>query len=893
MSETHLTDVIEDCEINIANYTCVRCDSSSRHTGGVAVYVRRSIQFSVYHCEVFNNNNTWFLAIKTTSNFKKGIYAVLYHSPSTSDLEFLDYLDNIFENILNENDLNLITGDFNINMLNNNTNAKRLKSIINLSGMKQLIKEPTRITPNSSTLIDLAITNIFNLNVKVSSLLQISDHCTVTINFKTKPKPSKELVQKSFIKYNKTAFQCELNQKLNVHNINQSDFLVDLIKTSIETMRVNKTVKINYDNQWYTSALSDLQKEQYQAYKQFISSKSVLDWAIYISKRNEYNSEITKTKNNFIQSELNKHLKNSKQLWKTLKSLIKNPSKSKAEFITFTNEKFCDSTIIAEKFNNYFVSSIEAINSSIKLPPNHSGVLINQVESIFKFEKINLLTLISTIKNMNQTTDPDNIQTNMLLDAMEVLGESFVSLINCSFETGIFPHNWKTTTVVPVPKIPGSRRCEDHRPINMLPNHEKALESIVKNQLKTYTNSNNIISEKQSGFRSQHSCETTLNLVLVEWKKSLEECQYIVATFLDFQRAFETIDRSRLLLKLGKYGIQGTELNWFKTYLTDRYQITTYDKSNSTAIENNLGVPQGSILGPDLFNLYINDLPDVITSSSIAIFADDTLIWSVNKDLATAINNLNADLEEVSMWLKSNKMMLNINKTKAMIITKKNKNVFHPDVTIDGNSIEIVDSFKYLGFIIDHNLNWKENTEFVVKKVTKKINFLNRIKRKLPFNLRVSLYHSIIAPHFEYCSSVLFLINISDMKVLQRLQNRAMRVILNCDKYTRINDMLQTLQWHSVKQRIHFNTLLFIFKLKFNMLPQYLVRNLHLVGSLHRFNTRSSKNYSLSKMTKCNTQNSLFYKGIKLYNEMNDDIKNETNIYRFKSKLSDYCKLKF
>lgn len=243
-----------------------------------------------------------------------------------------------------------------------------------------------------------------------------------------------------------------------------------------------------------------------------------------------------------------------------------------------------------------------------------------------------------------------------------------LNLINQSLEIGVFPTTWKESCIIPIQKKTGTIKCEEHRPINTLPSLEKLIEYKVKNQL-------------QSGFRRAHSCETALNLVTSDWQEAREKGYSIVLlviVFLDLKRAFETLDRGLLLTKLKYYGIRNIEYKWFESYLTDRKQTTKYGNIVSSPEFTSLGVPQGSILGPILFIIYINDIINAIKYSNISLFADDTILYCAGNNLNEVIEKINKDLESINKRLNFNKSKLNIEKTLFMIINDskvKNKNV--------------------------------------------------------------------------------------------------------------------------------------------------------------------------------------------------------------------------
>lgn len=467
----------------------------------------------------------------------------------------------------------------------------------------------------------------------------------------------------------------------------------------------------------------------------------------------------------------------------------------------------------------------------------------------------------------------------------------FLNIINASLTSGVFPSTWKLSTVVPVPKIAGTVDAENYRPINTLSTPEKVLEIVVKIQLESFVNNNNILIDNQSGYRGHHSCESSLNLVLAEWKKEINERKIIIALFIDFKRAFETIDIGRMLHKLEKYGICGAEKRWFESYLQNRSQQVKIESTLSSELFNMRGVPQGSILGALLFILYINDINKVLKHCQINLFADDTLLHISCSDINDGFNKINEDLKYFTNWLNVNKMKINEAKTKYLVINHNSE--INCVIKVNNCEIKRVKSMKYLGVMIDDQLNFKCNNEYIHKKVSKKIGFLGRISKKLTFENKILTYNTIIQPHFQYCASIIFLSNEGDLKSLQRLQNRAMRLIIKCDYLTSSKWMLDFLNWLSVKQLITYWVLKFIFKIKYGLLPKYLNTNLKLVGDQHQHFLRNNSDFMLPGFYMARTQNSLFFNGCKIFNSMPSIIKEETNFNKFKKLCINFVKEKY
>jgi len=236
-----------------------------------------------------------------------------------------------------------------------------------------------------------------------------------------------------------------------------------------------------------------------------------------------------------------------------------------------------------------------------------------------------------------------------------------------------------------------------------------------------------------------------------------------------------------------------------------------------------------------------------------------------------------------------NKMKLNISKTKSMIINCNGSSIIH----INNQIIETVNEIKYLGIIIDNKLNFKSNLDYVCKKIAKKIYFLCSIRKNISINTAINIYNVIIKPHFEYCSTVLFMCNAEMMSRLQKLQNKGMRCVLKLNKYTSIDFMLQSLNWLNVEQRLKMNVLIFVFKMKHKMLPKYLYEKLVYVSDVHDYRLRNRNNFRLKKYSSEKAKNMTMYSGLSLFNSLPNKLKDESNLKVFKKCIIEYCKETF
>ena len=894
LSETHIVDINAFDQYNIPGYNIAACCSHSRHTGGVAIYVKESVQFNLCHNEVIDGN--WFLGIEVERGMKMGNYGVVYHSPSSSNQRFLVILENWLESFIDSSKFNLITGDFNINWRDNNSN--HLKLLVDFYNLKQLVNDYTRIARYSRTLIDHVYCNVDSVCAVVNPDLKITDHETLVVNFFNDNINNDSFIKlKSWRNYSKQKVSelviRDLNFPLSGSLDQKTAVLNDILKRCTNQLVEEKIVKIKNSNSWYNLDLLRLKRKRDKWYKKFCKTNSDFNWNRYTIARNIYSQSLNKTRSEYIQRKIDQHKNNSKELWRILKSLLK-PSDNKTRSIIFNGTEEQSEQVIASNFNKYFIDSVSSINQSIDLvdEPDEIKQPININCSFIGFHQITIEELKDICFSMQKTAGIDNVNAKVIQDCFHVIGTDLLGLINESLRTGHVPQVWKESLVVPIQKIAGTNKSEEFRPINMLHILEKILELVVKGQLLSYLKTNDLLIPEQSGYREGHSCETALNLVLAKWKENIEHKNTIVAVFLDLKRAFETISRPLLLQTLKRFGIMGTAYNWFENYLCDRTQRTIFNDNISIPLRNTLGVPQGSVLGPILFIMYINDMKRVLRFCDINLFVDDTVLFIAAKDLDVAIARLNEDLLSLSGWLKFKQLKLNISKTKVMIVSRNrvNENI---SFEIDGEIIERVREIKYLGVIIDDKLKFDVHIDNVIKKIAKKYGILCRLNKDLNTFSKIHLYKSIISPHLDFCASILFLANETQTSRLQRLQNRIMRLILRCSRYTSSTWMLDALQWLSVKQRIVFMTMVFIFKVVNGLLPRYLCDRIVRGSDIHRYNTRNAVEIRTPNFISAASQNSLFYKGVKVFNSMPAHIKRTTMLPEFKRHCISHVKAVF
>ena len=432
---------------------------------------------------------------------------------------------------------------------------------------------------------------------------------------------------------------------------------------------------------------------------------------------------------------------------------------------------------------------------------------------------------------------------------------------------------------------------ENYRPISVLPVISKIMERILYDQLYNYLTKFRILSDCQFGFRKSHSTTTALLDCTNEWYVNLDKKLFNLVVLIDLKKAFDTVDHQILLKKLELCGIKGQALTLFKSYLTNRNQICQIKNFISSDRAIRCGVPQGSILGPLFFLLYINDLPQCLNKTKPRLFADDTNLTAASQSITELENAVNSDLENLRKWLIANKLSLNVAKTEFILIGSKpmikGTADFHLNIKIDNKPIKQTQEFKSLGVIIDQYLSWNSNTENICKKVTAGISALRRLKDLADRETLLSVYNALIYPYFKYCCEVWDVFGETQSKRLQKLQNRAARIITNLSNDVDHSIALGELSWEPLKADRKKTKAKLMYKLLNNVGPNSLTNLFSYKSELTNYNLRDiSSGLHLPKPRTNKMKKSFMYDGAFLWNSIPREIRGSTSLNSFQKKIA-------
>ena len=388
----------------------------------------------------------------------------------------------------------------------------------------------------------------------------------------------------------------------------------------------------------------------------------------------------------------------------------------------------------------------------------------------------------------------------LLKERAEELAPIFTLLFQATLRQGKIPQQWKSAHVSPIFKKADKHKPENYRPISLTSIVCKIMEHIIHSQIIHHLDNNGILNNKQFGFRKKRSCESQLILTIDDLAKGLQNREQIDAILLDFSKAFDKVPHERLLLKLHHVGVRGTVLSWIRDFLTDRSQKVILEGKASKTSQVTSGVPQGTVLGPLLFLVYINDLPDCVTSE-IRLFADDALLYRPIHTGEDA-THLTKDLERLQDWERTWQMSFNPDKCEVLRITNKRTNIISQQYSIHGAVLRTVNQAKYLGVTIKNNLDWKPHVNNICKKANSTRGFLQRNLRKCSPKIKELAYNTYVRPILEYASPVWDPHTKDLISQIDMVQRRAARFVKSdYDPRHSVTQMMRDLQWQSLHER--------------------------------------------------------------------------------------------
>lgn len=871
-AETHLTDEF-DAEIQIPGFNVNRCNSHSRHTGGVAIYTNDKLKINNVNLTPFSLTcRTWILSMDVMMN-KKFTVIGIYKSPVEKNVDFIKILDNYIEKYVKSDSNVIAVGDININLARKSKTGDEYLNAIREFGLKQIVKDFTRVDvkKKTATLIDHILTNVNGLKYLINKEEKISDHFMIEI-FPDKVSMITSNSMKKFKMLKNYDEKIFLNRLNNCGlSLNSSfDEVIEKIDIVNQSFIVEKSQFIK-KKMHFNEKLFMLKKKKNELYKKYCYSNDDQDYLIFEKAYKEYRINLKNAEASAIHDEIEKNKNDPKRLWRVLKSLYKEEI-NEIDVVQLDDGSSVDDDVeIANAMNEFFITSVDTIVNNIPNADNDNYLEnISSPSNKFSLSEIDIGKLRLTTNLLKKKNFVDLVSGRTLNDLVksENGGKIILNCINTSLNEGKIPLSLKCSVVSPLPKIKNPKQIVDYRPVNNLPVFDKIIETIVLDQVQSFLIDEQILCNEQHGFRPKHNCETAVLSLLSTWIDNIEKKKAIVTIFLDFKRAFETINRRILIEKLKKYGFDDRSVRWFEDYLSCRTQKTVISGKFSRKIDVNVGVPQGSKLSNILFSLYINDIVKLALKeeAEFVLYADDTSITVVGDNLEEAIRKANGILKRIDDWLKFNKIAINVSKCKYMTINSKDET--NDEIILCNIPLDKVESMKYLGVILDCKLKMLEHCEYIKKIIVKKLGFFYRNHVKMNRSAKITYLKSLVIPHFDMCSSVLLLVDKGKIDELERIQKKFVRIILN-DKNTPINELYDKIKVVTVKNRLRVNSIKLIEKIMSKGIPN-LKDKFILYSDWRSRLLRSAPKISVPKFNCGAARRSIFMEGIIDYNDFTD-----------------------
>lgn len=898
----------KEADVELDDYELFTSNRANKNGGGAALYVHND-----YKCKIIETMSMIvenIMEIVTVELYvvksKSVIISSIYRTPGSCLDTFNDKLSEIFGN---EKKKVFVCGDFNVNLLNTNEHKKTRDFVDTMYSLSlfPVILKPTRITCSSATLIDNIFTNDNESKIVSGILLSdITDHLPVfaTIQNTTKAKiQNYPEIQK--LRRNKTPEAVEaLKEDLGKQNWNvvyihddpndAYDEFVSIFTALYDRhcpLRPQKKHKYE-EKPWMTRGLENACKKKNILYKQFLKDRIKEKENKYKKYKNKLTNIMRHCKKEYYNQLLEQNKSNTQGTWNVLNSIIKKGVK-KSDFPNYftTNENVDISTPkeIVNEFNDYFINVGSNLANEIIDPKQKDGVDDNIIDinpkTIFltKIEEKELIDVVNKFKN-KRSNDCNDIDMSLVKNIIMHIAKPLTHICNQSFQTGIFPDKMKIAKVIPIYKNGNKHSFSNYRPISLLPQFSKILEKLFAHRLENFMESQNLLNDQQYGFRSNRSTSMAVMELIDKISTKTENKEYTVGLFIDLKKAFDTIDHRLLLRKLNRYGIRGVANSWLKQYLKNRTQYVQIKNNKSELMRVTCGVPQGSVLGPKLFILYINDICNVSRKMDCVLFADDTNLFCSGKDLKHLLGTVETELKIIKRWFDVNKLSLNLNKTKFIVFGNRqiNQNI---QIMIENVKIERVFDNKFLGVVIDHKLSWNPHIKQLKTKLSKAIGILYKTKDFLSTNALLILYQSLIIPHITYCIEVWGNAYKTITNQIFILQKKAIRIVYKEDYLKPTNKLFMNANKLKFKELVDFKIAQFMFKINNNMLPVSIQKMFQRRCSI--YNLRGTCIFSKIQTRTNMKQRCITFTGVTVWNNLENDLKMCSTLRQFKKILKN------
>ena len=811
----------EDC-----GYSVYRNDRTL-HGGGVLLLVKSDIQQMPVDELTNGSESVW---VRTIINGVSHYFGSWYRPPDQSCDDFMLFNDQLtkIRSFSNGGKVPMVhvMGDFNFKNINwstglnksgaplNNSDGQMLIDIMNDHGLEQLVNFPTR----EQNTLDLLLTSLPNLFENVHSQDKLSDHEVISAHFKVSAPPRKSQRRKCYL-YNKGDYNSmrqetlsfAKNKYFNGHANSRSveenwgtikSFLKDLVDKYIPSKMTRSTQSLP----WVTGKIRKLIRKRNKTHAKAKRTGSDRLLARWKKLRKTVKDEIHTAHENYVNNLIGDIKKDPKSFWRYINGQKKDaqgipPLKRKNNNLAQTDEAKAEA--LNEQFSGVFTKFDE---TSVPL----LGTQFPKMGDI----NVSEAGIIKLLKGLNpsKASGPDGINPRVLKELSTELGPLLTHLFQQSLDKGEIPKDWSMANICPLYKKGDRALASNYRPVSLTCICSKLLEHVVCSNIMGHLDEYSILSDRQHAFRKFHSCETQLCTVIDDWSKNLDRGERVDIFIMDLEKAFDTPPHELLKAKLYRYGIRGKTLNWIDSFLCFRSQCVVVNGTKSGWSSVVSGVPQGTVLGPILFSLYINDMITDI-QSEIRLFADDCVCYRpIHSENDRKI--LQSDIDKLGKWARKWGMRFQPVKCNMMTLSRKRVTKNHTTYSLEGSILETVSSIKYLGVTITSDLKWNKHVGNICLKASRSLGLLRRNLGKCPQNVKETAYKGLVRPILEYAGCVWDPSCVNLQQELEKVQSRAARFVTSNYNYDpgSMTAIMNQLKWKPLKVRRKDSRLILLYK---------------------------------------------------------------------------------